>query len=68
MPIKITLSQQKSKGGIFQVNQENETSVWTAMLLLTRSVVVMATAAEFALMKKGYKGNEQQVLMITMVV
>lgn len=50
------------------MNQENETSVWTAMLLLTRSVVVMATAAEFALMEKGYKGNERQVLMITMVI
>jgi hypothetical protein len=44
----------KSKGRTPQVNQETQTSVWTAMLLLTRSVVVMATAAEFALLKKVY--------------
>lgn len=45
----------KSKGRKLQVIQEIQTSVWTATLLLTRSVVVMATAAEFALLNgKGY--------------
>jgi hypothetical protein len=39
----------KNQGYKLHINQESQTSVWTAMLLLTRSVVVMATAEEFEL-------------------